>query len=444
MRQLLSNRTFVRLFAGRLVTNAGDSLAAVATMWLIHELGGSPALTGIAGALTLAPSTIQFVFGPLVDRLPLRRVLLSTQIAQLVVVLTVPVAWSLGVLSVWLVMAIGPLTALLNQPVYPAQSAALPRIVEAEDLTDANSAFAFALQGSDSVLNAIAGVIIAAVGGIAIFVVDAVTFAIAALLFARLTLDGTVADADPDGTAATAVSTDGGADEQTDDSALDTDGAEGTDEGSLTASVSSYWSDLIEGFSFVRGTVLLHLAFIPTIVNFHGGMSLALMPAFADTLGGATAYGTLLAVMAGGGLVGSLIASPVDGVRYGLLAPTALAISGLALLCAILVPGLVPTAVLFCVGVLPIGVLNVLSSALIQSAVPEGMVGRVTALMVSTSSMAAPLGAVIGGSLAGVFGVIPVFAAGSLTFFLAALHHLIVPSVRKLPPVAETPRITKE
>jgi MFS family permease len=449
MRQLRHNRTFVRLFAGRLVTNAGDSLAAVATMWLIHELGGSPALTGLAGALTLAPSTIQFIFGPLVDRIPLRRVLLWTQLAQFFVVLTVPVAWSFGVLSVWLVMAIGPLTALLNQPVYPAQSAALPRIVDDEDLTDANSAFAFALQGSDSVLNAAAGVLIAAIGGIAIFVVDAVTFAIAAFLFASLALDGHAGAADADDARAAEVTTDGGT-EDSDSNADDNQpgesvpDAEVADEGSLAASVTSYRSDLFEGFDFVRGTVLLHLAFIPTIVNFHGGMSLALMPGFADTLGGATAYGTLLAVMAAGGLAGSLLASPVDGFRYGLLAPSALGISGLCLLGAILVPGLLPTAVLFCLGMLPIGVLNVLSSALIQSAVPEGKVGRVTALMVSTASMAAPLGAVLGGSLAGVFGVIPIFAAGSLAFFLAAAHHLVVPSVRRLPAVAETPTITTE
>ncbi|MFC7138021.1 hypothetical protein ACFQRB_19285 [Halobaculum litoreum] len=36
-------------------------------------------------------------------------------------------------------------------------------------------------------------------------------------------------------------------------------------------------------------------------------MNLALMPGFADTLGGATAYGTLLSVAAVGMLLGSLV-----------------------------------------------------------------------------------------------------------------------------------------
>ena len=42
-------------------------------------------------------------------------------------------------LSVWVVLAVMPLLSLLNQPVYLAQSAALPRIVDREELVGANS-----------------------------------------------------------------------------------------------------------------------------------------------------------------------------------------------------------------------------------------------------------------------------------------------------------------
>ncbi|WP_440991488.1 MFS transporter [Haloarchaeobius baliensis] len=420
MRSLLGNATFLRLFAGRLVTNAGDSLAAVATMWLVHELGGSPALTGLAGALTLAPNTLQFLFGPLADRARLDRLLVGSQLTQLLVVLAVPVSWALGSLSVWVVMAVGPLTALLNQPVYPAQSAALPRIVADDELTDANSAFAFALQGSDSVLNAVGGVLVAAVGGVAVFLVDAVTFGVAALLFARLGLGRPGGEGTPDG--------------EREDEVVAADGGD-------TEGGTSYFGDLREGFSFVRGTVLLHMAFVPIVVNFQGGMNLALMPGFADTLGGATAYGTLLSVAAVGMLLGSLVAGPLDSLPYGLLAPVALTSSGLAWVAGVYIPGLLPTAVLFGLAMLPLGVMSVLTSALIQSAVETSMLGRVSALLASSSSLAAPLGAFVGGAVADGVGVVPIFAASALAFFLAAIHHLVVPSLRRLPPVAEARRI---
>jgi hypothetical protein len=419
MRSLLGNGTFLRLFAGRLVTNAGDSLAAVATMWLVHELGGSPALTGIAGALTLAPNTVQFLFGPLADRVPLDRSLVGSQLTQLLVVLAVPAAWAFGSLSVWVVMAVGPLTALLNQPVYPAQSAALPRIVADDELTDANSAFAFALQGSDSVLNAAGGVLVAAVGGVAVFVLDAVTFGVAALLFARLGLDRANGDCPPDTDGTEVVAADGG--ESDDD--------------------TTYLADLREGFSFVRGTVLLHMAFVPIVVNFQGGMNLALMPGFADTLGGATAYGTLLSVAASGMLLGSLVAGPLDRFPYGLLAPAALTTSGIAWVVGVYMPGLFPTAALFGLAMLPLGVMNVLTSALIQSVVEASMLGRVSALLASSSSLAAPVGAFVGGAVADAVGVVPVLAVSGLAFFLAATHHLVIPSLRRLPPVADAARI---
>jgi MFS family permease len=419
MRSLLDNGTFLRLFAGRLVTNAGDSLAAVATMWLVHDLGGSPALTGIAGALTLAPNTLQFLFGPLADRVPLGRLLVGSQLTQLLVVVAVPVAWALEGLSVWVVMAVGPLTALLNQPVYPAQSAALPRIVDDDELTDANSAFAFALQGSDSVLNAAGGVLVAAVGGVAVFLVDAVTFAIAAFLFARLGLGRVGEDRSPDADGAEAVAA---VSDESDDH-------------------PGYLADLREGFSFVRGSVLLHMAFVPIVLNFQGGMNLALMPGFADTLGGATAYGTLLSVAAVGMLCGSLVAGSLDRLPYGLLAPAALTTSGLAWVAGVYAPGLLPTATLFGLAMLPLGVMNVLTSALIQSAVEASMLGRISALLASSSSLAAPLGAFLGGTVADAVGVVPVLAVSSLAFFVAAIHHLVVPSLRRLPPVAEAPRI---
>lgn len=75
---VVRNPWFRRLFVGRIVTNAGDSVYFVAAMWLAFELGGSSFYTGLAGALTLAPRALQYVVGPLVDRRSKRRVLVVT------------------------------------------------------------------------------------------------------------------------------------------------------------------------------------------------------------------------------------------------------------------------------------------------------------------------------------------------------------------------------
>ena len=147
MRALFGNVAFRRLFAGRLITNAGDSLYYIAAMWLAYDLSGSAIYTGLAGFLTLAPQALQFLTGLFVERWNLRRLLVATQIFQGTFVLVIPFAKWRGWLSVELVLIVMPIVAMLNQFVYPAQSAALPRIVDKEDLADANSAFSFAYQG---------------------------------------------------------------------------------------------------------------------------------------------------------------------------------------------------------------------------------------------------------------------------------------------------------
>ncbi|WP_330632173.1 hypothetical protein [Halocatena halophila] len=54
MGSLTQNRTYLRLLCGRIVTNAGDSIYAIASMWLVYELSGSSVYTGIAGAVMFA------------------------------------------------------------------------------------------------------------------------------------------------------------------------------------------------------------------------------------------------------------------------------------------------------------------------------------------------------------------------------------------------------
>jgi len=307
MTGLLRNRNFARLLAGRVVTNAGDSLYYVASMWLVYSLTGSSFYTGLAGFLVLAPSALQFLFGPLVDRVPLRRLLVGTQLVQAVVVLVVPLAFTLGYLNVWVVLAVMPVLSLLNQLVYPAQSAALPRIVEREQLVRANSLFALAYQGVDAGFNALGGVLVAAVGATALFVLDAATFVAAAALFAGLRVrvaGGT--DAADGGTE--------GVDAASDDPVTATDG--GTDD---PREESSYVADLREGVAFLRGTMLGKVMLGSLVVNGTFGAAMAVLPAYGDLLGGEVAYGLLTAAVGGGLFVGALAASRFEGYPFGTL-----------------------------------------------------------------------------------------------------------------------------
>jgi MFS family permease len=447
MRGPFQNRSFRRLFAGRVVTNLGDSFYFVAAMWLVYSLTGNAFYSGVAGFLTLAPSALQFLAGPLVDRWSVRRTLTGTQLVQAAVVALVPVVHAAGLLTVEVVLVVMPLLAALNQLVYPAQTAALPRLLDDEDLVAANSAFSIAYQGVEMVANGVGGLLIGLVGAVALFAVDAVTFGLAALLFATVAVPAASEEVREGTTtsAGEAVATDGGdAEGQTgNQDGGDAEGQTGNQDG---GDAESYLERLLAGVSFLRGTFLVWLVAGAAVVNFTSGMVLASLPAYADALGtpaaldvlgDAGAYGVLMMAFAAGNLGGAVGASAVDDYPYGWIMVAAFASTGVLWTAALIADWLPLTAVLIALAALPVGLVNVQLSAVVQSAPPEEFVGRVSSVLGSAASASVPAGSLVGGAVAAsVSPVAAMFGLGIGSVGLA-LYVLVLPGLRDLPAPAE-------
>lgn len=451
MTTLRSNVSFRRLFAGRLVTNVGDSLYTVGAMWLVYELTGSPLYTGIAGFLVQAPRAFQFLVGPLVDRWRIRPVLVATQVAQAVFVLVVPATAAVGRLNVWVVLAVMPALAFLNQFVYPAQSAALPRIVGDDQLVRANSLFSMAYQSSDAIFNAASGLVIATVGAVSLFALNSATFAVAALLFFGVVIPPREVDVDPeparsdrDGPVSgesqsrehSSAMTDGAG--ETTDATRDresdcTDGSSGDDAGGDPG----YVEELLEGVRYLRGSAVVSLVLGVMVANAAFGATLAVLPAFADSLGGPTIYGALMAAYAGGLFVGTVGSNLVEDHPYGIVCAVGFAWASVALTASLAVPWLWATVALFFLTFVPVGTFSVLFWAMVQSAVDDALLGRVTSMTSSIAAIMLPLGSLGGGALAGVMGVATVIAI--LAVFLAGFgaYFVVNARLRRLPPVPE-------
>lgn len=428
---LFRNANLRRLVFGRLVTNAGDSVYAIAAMWLVYDLTGSSAYTGLAGLLTMGPQALQVLVGPLVDRWPLRRILVGTQLLQAVLVLVIPLAHFLDALSVWVVLTVMPLVSLLNQFVYPAQSAALPRIVEQEDLVSANSLLSLAYQGVDMAFNALAGVLVAAVGAVTLYLLDSVTFVVAATLFLGLRV--------PTAGESSRESSESGDDAKTPAPAV-TDGGDGdtatevaTDGDEASVEHASYVAELRDGLSFMRGTILLPLLVTSVVANGTLGGVWATMPAFADARGGPEAYGLLMAAIAGGMLVGALVASRFEDQPLGRLTVSLYAVSGACWLAAVASSSLGVTAALLALALVPVGISNVVVVTMFQTLVPDELLGRVMATIGSISTVAMPLGSALGGVLADTTSATYVVAGGGLGLLFVAVYIAAIPSLRRLP-----------
>ncbi|WP_440006811.1 MFS transporter [Halomicrococcus sp. SG-WS-1] len=391
---VLGNPGFRRLLVGRGVSKFGDGLYSVAAMWLVYDLTGSTAYTGLAGMLTRAPGAFKLLAGPLVDRARLGRVLTLSEVAQCLVVLAVPLAAALGHLSVAVVLAAMPLLALCNLFAGPAQTAALPRLVDEDRMVRANSVASIVSKSVDATSRAVAGALVAVAGGVAVYVVDAVTFAVAALTFAVLSVP---ARTPPD-----------------DDLAL-----------------GSYLADLRGGLALLADSLAGRMLVASLFANFLTGVALAVLPAFAATLGGPATYGLLLAGTTVGVLVGSVAASAVDGLPMGYTTVVGFVASSALWTGAVAVPGVVATVALFAASRVPLGVYNVSAMATVQTGVPDDLLGRVSAAIGSATSVVMPAGMLLGGLAGERFGSEAVMLLGGLGTALAAAYWFAVPSLRR-------------
>ncbi|EJS69879.1 MFS transporter [Bacillus cereus] len=397
---VLKNRNFLLLFLGRIFTNIGDSLYYVAAMWLVYKLSGNPFYSGLAGFLTLLPSALQFLTGPFVDRWPIKNTLVITQVLQCILILIIPITHYFDLLTVQLLLIIMPIVAFIEQFAYPAQSKALPLLLHKTQLLKGNSLFSFAYQGIDLICTTLSGILVALFGAITLYVIDSFTFAITALLFFSLKMP-----------------------KQT--------------EANTVLSTKQYFSDLKEGFSIVFRSLMGVFLIGSVVANFSIGMTMAILPSFADSLGGVKLYGFFLAAISAGSLIGALFSSWVGKRHVGRVSIISFAAGAFFWFLSTVVPFQWLSIFLFGLAWIPIGATNILFATISQIVIPNQYLGRINSVMRSMGTIAMPFGSLIGGYTANVFSSQLIFALASIGILFISLVWLLHPKLRALPKADE-------
>ncbi|WP_051508719.1 MFS transporter [Sporosarcina sp. D27] len=407
MIKLFKNRNFATLFWGRTIANFGDSLYAIAAIWLVYELGGSTFYTGLAGFLTMAPHMLQFLIGPIVDRVSLKRLLVATQLIQFIFVLSIPLLHYIGVLNVTLLLIIMPILTCINQFIFPAQSAALPRIVETDDLVGANSLFSFANSGVNILANSIGGVLITIVGAINIYFFDAFLFLITIFIFLLFSYS------EP-----TELKVNSGSK-------------------TLTSHTKRYFNDLFDGYKFVRGSIISKFFYGSVAANFSFGIALAVLPAYSSSRGGVELYGIFMGTYSAGYLCGVLLSPYLKRFNFGKMVITSFFISSLFWLSSVFVPSNILSIIIFGIALIPLGAAEVTMAAAGQRIMPQQYLARTFSLISSISFSAMPLGSLFGGYIGTVTNSHLAFAIGSLGMLFVSLAWVLIPQLRKLPKIDE-------
>jgi MFS family permease len=182
---LRRNREFRRLYVASLISLGGDWFLVVALFGLALDLTGS----AVSVALLVASQEIPFflmspIGGVLTDRFDRRRLMVVSDVARGALCLGFLVIEDQGTmwLAYLLLAAISSFAAVFN----PASSAAFPNLVSPRDLGPANALFGSLWGTMLAVGAALGGIVAAALGRDAAFLIDAATFAASGLLIAGI------------------------------------------------------------------------------------------------------------------------------------------------------------------------------------------------------------------------------------------------------------------
>lgn len=428
---VLGSRDFRLLSVGQLASTIGDYCYAVALPWFILSTTHDTVLLGTILACWGIPRAVLIPLGgSLSDRLSPRLVMLSADLVRCVLVAAFMFFALRGTHSLLL---LGPIAALLGagEGVFlPASAAIMPTILPMERLAVGNSISTAMIQAGSLAGPVLGGLLVTIAGGPPVaFGADAASFAISAAALTLMTARTAPARAAAASRPAQAPDTSRTADAaQAPDTSQVPDTSQPASPGmpGTAGHPASVWA-------LLRRERLLQVLIAVTVAAnlvFGGTFEIAL-PALAKTLYGAFGFGTLIACIGGGMLVGTLTAGRAGSLRRPAIAACAAFLAGGAAAMTVPYLGGLPGA---CIAIallgLGVGFGNLVMITLLQQWAPPELLGRVMSVIMLASIGTFPVSVAVSGFLVKTIGPAPFFPVAGAVLALAVLAALTQPVVR--------------
>src|SRR6516225_431701 len=183
-REVFAVGEFRALWLAQLLSVAGDQLARVAMTVLVYDRTRSALLTALTYALTYLPWIVGgLALSGLADRLPRRQVMITCDLARMVLVLVmVSVSLARSAAALWTMVALLFFVTLLDSPFKSARSALMADILTGERYVLGTTLTQITFQAGTVLGFALGGLVVAALGTRTALLADAATFAVSALL----------------------------------------------------------------------------------------------------------------------------------------------------------------------------------------------------------------------------------------------------------------------
>jgi MFS family permease len=370
---LLRNRNFALLWSGGLLSLLGDWVMITGLPLVVYQLTGSTLALGstvIAGAV---PRVLVSTFaGVFVDRWDRRRTMLVCDL--LLGLGLLPLLWVNSADRLWLLGVVVVFESSVAQFYRPAEAAILPCVVEEMDLVRANALNGLNMNVARLVGPGLGALLVALGGLTAVALVDAASFALAALSVMLVRVAATPAPTE-----------------------------------------DRVWRLWQEGLQLVRREHiprLLCVFFAITSVG-EGLIATLYVPFVTRVLQGSEfTYGAMLSAQAVGGLIGSAAVGRFGGrIAAGTLMGTSAVMFGLLDLCIFYSPLISDGLALPLILMVLVGVPGAAGLAgamtLAQKSVGDRLRGRLFGAIFAISALSMVIGTTIAGAFGDVVGIVP-------------------------------------
>src|SRR3984885_9854153 len=185
----LQEREFRLFFTGQMVSLLGDAVTPFALAWAVLDLTGSARDLGFVIAANTAPLVVfLLVGGVFADRLPRRGVMLTADVARMVVQAATAALLLSHTAHVWQLIVLQALAGTGTAFFNPASTGLTPMTVSPGRLQEANALRGMSMGLTQFAGPALAGILIVTVGPGYALAIDAASFGVSAFFLARLHL----------------------------------------------------------------------------------------------------------------------------------------------------------------------------------------------------------------------------------------------------------------
>lgn len=402
MLKLKKNLSVYTLLAGRVATNIADSLFYLAILWYFKQVTHSTMSVSIIFAITSGIDMLSFGFGPIIDRVSIKKLLKISTILQALISIVVFLALITqfhNLLMTIVLMLLFIASTILSAIIYPAQYKLLPVLVPEREILRFNGLFQVTFTTLDMILDAGVTVIIALFSIDATVILSALVFALALLFYAHVNISVSAKDILEE-------------DEYFSD---------------------SYLNDILIGWKTLKKEKnILELILPLGVVNFFYGIFTVGLPYFAQDYihNSIIGYGELLLASSIGGVLGAFLVQKFKASKKEMRLFVAICFLGAAIFRLI-----VPLSVNLNIWILLLSsaissawitMMNTNFEALVQVSFSSAILGRVPTINDSILSIMIPIGSIFGGWIVKSWGSLSTQYIYGFALFLSAIYYFLV------------------